>query len=380
MDERRNIALFAPATDVQEWEALREPLLNGHLISGTKVEAFEREFARKHRVRYAIATNNGTSSLHLILVALGIQPGDEVIISAFSWVSAMNVVLYCGATPVLVDINPDTFNLDIQEVANQIGKRTKAIIVSHAFGLCADLKAIAALAPEVPIIEDATCGIGSQYGYNYAGSIGIAGAFSFHSRQIITTGDGGMVTTNDDQIAEKIMALRNHGASLSAAQQKLGPKPYLAPSFNLLGFDYLLSDLQGAIGLIQLQKLDDLLSFRQYWAEYYYQQLKDLPWLKLPRAPEGYTHSWQKYVCCINEEISPLSRNQIMEFLQVQGISTRPANLAIHTLTYNQIRFGFEEADYPIARDCALKSLAIPLHNRMSSADFEYVVKKLQQI
>jgi dTDP-4-amino-4,6-dideoxygalactose transaminase len=380
MSEHRKIFISLPSTGEEEWQAVREPLMTGWLTQGSKVEAFEKAFARKHQVKHAIATTSCTTALHLILVALGIKPGDEVIVPAFTWISTANVVLYCGATPVFVDVEPATFNLDVKQVAAKLSDRSKAIMPVHLFGLCADIDVLTAIAPEIPVIEDAACAAGSSYKGRSAGSLGVAAAFSFHPRKSITTGEGGMITTNNDELAETLRMLRNHGASISEEQRHLGPKPYLLPEFNLLGFNYRMTDLQGAIGLVQLGKLDTFISDRQQWAEFYTQQLSGVEWLSTPKVPDSYAHSWQAYVCYVDETKAPMSRNQIMEYLQSKGISTRPGTHAVHILGYYKDKFGLNTDDYPGARDCDRFSIAIPLHNQMTSEDYQYVVEVIKSL
>ncbi|MFQ4139200.1 DegT/DnrJ/EryC1/StrS family aminotransferase [Nodosilinea sp. PGN35] len=374
---RRNIAISLPSTGEEEWQAVREPIMTGWLTQGPKVAAFEQRFATRHQVKHAIATTSCTTALHLILIALGVGPGDEVIVPAFTWVSTANVVMYCGATPIFVDVDRTTFNLDVHQVKAKISDRTKAIIPVHLFGLCADIDALAAVAPNIPLIEDAACAVGSTYQGRSAGSLGLAGAFSFHPRKSITTGEGGMITTNDDRLAETMRQLRNHGASISEEQRHLGPKPYLLPDFNLLGFNYRMTDLQGAVGLVQLSKLDGFLAERRQWAEFYHQSLGAIEWLRTPAAPADYGPGWQAYVCYVDESKSPMPRNTMMEALQEKGISTRPGTHAVHLLGAYKDRFGLRADDFPAARDCDRYSLAIPLHNQMTAADYDYVVKNI---
>src|SRR4051812_27403173 len=211
---QRTIHIAKPDTGAEEWQALREPLESGWLTQGPKVAAFEKAFAARHGVTYALATTSCTTALHLILAAMELKPGDEVILPAFTWIATANVVLYCGATPVFVDIDSGTFNMDPAKVAKKVTPRTKAIIAVHLFGLCADIEAIAAAAPGVPIVEDAACAAGAAYKGRHAGTLGLAAAFSFHPRKSITTGEGGMVTTNDARLARRMTSLRNHGAEI----------------------------------------------------------------------------------------------------------------------------------------------------------------------
>lgn len=380
MNQKPKITCYTSPTDEKDWRALRDVLVNDNLTKRVRVAAFEAAFAKKHGVKYAIATNNSTSALHIILVAMGIEAGDEVIIPALAWVGVANVVLYCGATPVLVDVDPNTYNLDIQGIANQVNKRTKAIIVTHNFGLCADIQGITSVAPSIPIIEDASAAIGSKYGRKLAGSLGKVAAFSLHPQQVISTGEGGMITTNDQDLAEKLIILRNHGSTTSAVTKELGKKPYSVPIFSFLGFHYNMNEIQGAIGLTQLFKLENLLAAKRIGAEFYTKELASIPWLKTPSVPENYTHTWQKYVCYVDEEISPMSRNNTMEYLASRGIETRISSLAIHLLSYYQIRFGFEANDYPIAKKCANCTFVLPLHHRLSKEDFNYIVETIKSI
>jgi len=380
MDKRPPIQISQPDTGEEEWQATREPLMSGWLTQGPKVAAFERAFAQRHSVQYALAASSCTTALHLILAAMGIGPGDEVIVPAFTWVATANVVLYCGATPVFVDVDPKTFNIDPAQVARRVTARTKAVIVVHLFGLCADMDAVAAAAPGVPIIEDAACATGATYTGRPAGSLGLAGAFSFHPRKSVTTGEGGMVTTNDAVLAERANMLRNHGASISEEQRHAGPRPYLLADFNLLGFNYRMTDLQGAVGLVQLNKLDAYLDARQRWADFYRGELDGLPWLRLPDRPQGDRHGWQSFVCMVDERHAPMPRNALMEHLQAAGISTRPGTHAVHMLGYYRDRFRFRPEDYPGAHDCGRYSMAIPLHNRMSADDYRHVADELKKL
>ncbi len=376
----RKIAISLPLTGEEEWQACREPLMSGWLTQGPKVSQFEKSFAERHKVKHALAATSCTTALHLILAAMDIGPGDEVIVPAFTWVATANVVLYCGATPVFVDVDCSTFNLSHTQLASKITARTKAIIVVHLFGRCADMDAIEKAAPGIPIIEDAACAAGSAYHGRPAGTLGLAAAFSFHPRKSITTGEGGMVTTNDDALAEKINMLRNHGASISEEQRHNGPRPYLLAEFNLLGYNYRMTDLQGAVGLVQLGKLDQFIAERQKWAEFYRKELASIDWLRCPIMPEGYVSGWQAYVCYLDEAKAPKSRNQIMEYLQERGISTRPGTHAVHMLGVYRDRFGLMPGDFPGARDCDAYTMAIPLHNRMSAEDYQYVVDTLKEI
>lgn len=378
---KRSIQISLPSTGEEEWQACREPLMSGWLTQGPKVAAFEKVFAEYHHVKHALATTNCTTGLHLILAALGIGPGDEVIVPAFTWVATANVVLYCGATPVFADVDRTTNNIDPADLARRVTSKTRAVIVVHLFGLCADMDAIRAVLPShVKIIEDAACAAGASYKGIRAGGLGDAAAFSFHPRKSITTGEGGMVTTNDDEIAETANMLRNHGASISEEQRHNGPRPYLLADFNLLGFNYRMTDLQGAVGLVQMSKLESFIKERQKWADYYRQELADVKWLRMPVVPVGGQHAWQAFVTYVDPAKAPMPRNDIMERLQAAGIATRPGTHAVHMLGYYKERYGLTPDDFPGARDCDTHTMAIPLHNKMTEEDYAYVVRHLRSL
>ncbi|MGC6502740.1 MAG: DegT/DnrJ/EryC1/StrS family aminotransferase [Flavobacteriaceae bacterium] len=380
MIEKRNIPISLPVTGEEEWQALKEPLTTGWLTSGPKVRAFEQAFAERHQVKHAIAVTSATTALHLALVALDIKPGDEVIVPAFTWVSTANVVLYQGAEVVFCDIDPKTFNLDPNQLKEKITPKTKAIMVVHLFGLCAQMDEIKAVAGDIPLIEDGACAAGSAYKNVPAGGLGLMGCFSFHPRKSITTGEGGMITTNDDELGERLQVLRNHGASVSEEQRHHGPKPYILPDFNVLGYNYRMTDLQGAIGEVQLKKLDQFIDQRSKWAAVYTDALKDIPWIQVPTFSKDDRHGWQSYVLLIDETKAPLSRNAIMEALQQAGISTRPGTHAVHMLGYYAERYSIHPEDFPGAQTANDKSISIPLHNRMVDEDFQYIINCIKSL
>lgn len=381
MTVKPNIQIASPVTGAEEWAALKEPLESGWLTQGPKVSAFEKAFAQRHSVAHALATTSCTTALHLAMAALGVGPGDEVIVPAFTWVATANVVLYCGATPVFADVDPVTFNIDVADAARRVTARTRAVLPVHLFGLCADMDALSAALPEeVKIVEDAACAAGAVYKGVAAGGLGDVACFSFHPRKAITTGEGGMLTTNDSDLAARAETLRNHGASVPEEVRHSGPHPYLLPDFNLLGFNYRMTDLQGAVGLVQLGKLDRFLEERRAAARRYREALAPLNWLRCPEEPPDGRHAWQSFVTYVDPNGAPMSRNEIMDKLQSRGIATRPGTHAVHMLGHYRDRFGIDPDDYPGARDCDRNTMAIPLHNRMSEEDYAYVVDNLHRL
>jgi len=378
---RRNIAIALPSTGEEEWLALRESIESGWLSQGPKVKAFEEAFAARHQVARALATTSCTTALHLALAAVGVGPGDEVIVPAFTWVATANVAVYCGATPIFVDVDPHTYNMDMAKVEAALTARTKAVIPVHLFGLCADMTALRdVLPPGVAVIEDAACAAGATLDGRPAGGLGTMACFSFHPRKSITTGEGGMLTTDDEALAEAADRLRNHGASVSEEIRHHGPKPYLLPDFDVLGFNYRMTDLQGALGLVQLGKLDGFIAEREKWAQWYCESLADIAWLRMPTIPAGYTHAWQAFVTVVDEDTAPMARNDIMEKLQEAGISTRPGTHAVTELGYYKDRLGLQTGQFAVASRLERQTLALPLHNRMTAEDYAYVSETLHGI
>lgn len=377
--ERREVPIALPSLGEEEWQALRGPVLSGWVTQGPRVAEFERAFAALHGVEHAIATTSCTTALAVLLAALGVGPGDEVVVPAFTWVATANVVLHTGATPVLCDVDPATFNIDPDRLAACVGPRTRAVMPVHLFGLAADMDALGRAAPGVPLLCDAACAAGTGLGGPApAGTLGLAAAFSFHPRKVITTGEGGMVTTNDATLAARVRMLVNHGAEVSEEQRHLGPRPYLLPAFTAPGFNYRMTDLQGAVGAVQAAKLPGLVAGREAMARAYHAALGDLDWLALPPLVPG--HGWQSFVCRVLEDRAPAPRDVLMERLQAMGVATRPGTHAVHVLDCYRERFGFAPGDFPGALECHRTSMAIPLHNRMSAEDQDYVAACLHAV
>jgi dTDP-4-amino-4,6-dideoxygalactose transaminase len=376
----RTIQISQPSTGEEEWQALREPLASGWLTQGPKVAEFETAFAHGHGVRHALATTSCTTALHLALAALRIGHGDEVVVPAFTWIATANAVLYCGATPVFADVDESTYNIDPDALAAALGPRTRAVMPVHLFGLAADLDAIRARLPDdVLVVEDAACAAGARYRDQPVGGLGDAAAFSFHPRKSITTGEGGMLTTDRDDVAELAGRLRTHGAGTSAEDRHLSGAPYLLPAFEELGFNYRMTDLQAAIGVVQLAKLDRFIDDRDRLARIYLRELADLAWLRLPVVPAGCRHAWQAFVTVVGDD-APLPRNAIMEQLHERGIATRPGTHCVPELGVYRERLAPGAGHFPTAAMLERRSMALPLHNRMSEDDVLYVVEALHDV
>lgn len=378
---KRHVSIASPSVGEEEWLATRQVFNCGWITQGKQVAEMEQAFSDLHQVKHSLAVTSCTSGLHLALASLGVGYGDEVLVPSFTWVATANVVEHLGARPVLVDVDPKTNNMKVEGLSEYRTDRTKAVIPVHLFGLCADIDAISAELPGLKILEDAACAAGSMYDETrFAGSLGDAASFSLHPRKAVTTGEGGVLTTNSDSIAELAGKLRNHGAEISEEQRHLGPQPYLLPEFNYFGFNYRMTDIQGAVGKVQLSKLSGFLEFRQNWANFFKDELGDIDWLHLPHFPAKGRHSWQSFVLRINESKSKYSRNEIMAKLQEKGVSTRPGTHSIHMLGAYKRKYRYKAEDFPGALECASTTMSIPLHNQMSEEDFHYVVKAIKEI
>lgn len=378
----RNIPIAQPLLGIEEWEALKEPILSGWVTQGQRVREFEEAFAKIHGVKYAVATTSCTTALHLALAALGIKPGDEVIVPAFTWVATANCVVYCGAKPVFCDVDRATYNIDVRCFEKAITPRTRAVIPVHLFGLCADMASLTEICRkrDIFIVEDAACAAGASSGGRMVGAFGDIGCFSFHPRKIITTGEGGMCVTNNPQWADLMIRMRNHGASVSEEARASGAKPYRLPEFPVLGFNYRMTDLQGALGCVQLPKLMTFIEERRRWADWYRRELAGVAWLRLPEVPREAGHSYQSFVCYVDPAKAPVSRDDLLERLMTKGIHGRPGTHAVHMLDYYATKDRLTPDDFPVARDCDRRTIAIPLHNRMTPDDYRYVAAALKEI
>jgi perosamine synthetase len=367
-EAQRPIALALPETGDDEANAVRDVLASGWLTQGPKVAEFERRFAERVGVPHAVAVSSATTGLHLALLGLGVGPGDEVIVPSFTWVATANAVVYCGARPVFADIDGRTYNMDLASAVSFVSPQTRAIIAVHQFGLCVDVDRLRAMLPRpIPVLEDAACAAGASLRGKQAGAIGDMGVFSFHPRKSITTGEGGMITTADADVAARLSRLRSHGGRLVGA-----PSPHAMPEIDELGFNYRLTDIQAAIGLVQLAKLDRYIEDRATWARWYRERLGGLNWLHLPHEPIGGRHAWQSFVVRVAED-APVSRNALMEDLASRGIGTRPGTHAVHDLGYYRTALGTSHDTAPQSTATAAQTLALPLHNRMSAGDYERV-------
>jgi dTDP-4-amino-4,6-dideoxygalactose transaminase len=342
------IRLGFPDVGDTEAAAVAEVLASGALTMGPKVAELEELVAEACGVEHAVAVANGTAALHLAVLALGIGPGDEVIVPAYTFPATANVVRLAGATPVLVDVDAETFNLDLDRVYEAVTPRTKAVLAVHLFGRPLDWEALqSAVSPEILLLEDAAGALGARWRGMPCGGLGSLGCLSFHPRKIVTTGEGGAVTTADAELAAAVRRLRHHGIGAD------GDLP--VPSTN-----YRLADVLCAIGIPQLRRLDELLAARARVAAGYADRLSGV--VELPDADEGDTHGWQAYVVRLDR------RDEALAALRAEGIEVQIGTFALHRLGAYRDQGPFPGADAAFER-----ALALPLHSRLTDADLDRV-------
>lgn len=373
------IPIALPLLAEEEADAARAAVLSGWVSQGPQVAAFEREFAALVGAPYACAVSNCTTALHLALTALGIGPGDEVITVSHSFIATGNCIRYCGATPVFIDIDPETYNLDPDRVAEAITSRTRAIIAVHQMGMPCDLPALAELAARhgVALIEDAACAAGSEIRMNGAWERigkphGLIACFSFHPRKVITTGEGGMLTTANPELDRKFRLLRQHGMSVPDTVRHGSPQ-VIFEDYLVVGFNYRMTDIQASIGRMQIKRLPELVSRRRTLAARYFALLGNLEGLRLPAEPDWAHSNWQSY--CVRLPIR-LDQRTVMQSLLNQGIATRRGIMCSHReIPYSDVAKRHDLRQSELAQD---HSILLPLYAQMSEGDQDRVVDVLR--
>jgi len=373
------IPVARPLLDEREAEAARRVILSGWVTQGPEVAAFEREFAEAVGARHACAVSSCTTALHLALAACGVSSGDEVVTVSHSFIATSNAIRYCGATPVFVDIQRETYNIDPSLVEAAIGPRTKAILAVHQLGMPCDLAAIAEIGRRrsIPVVEDAACAVGSEIRWNdrwerIGHPRGLVACFSFHPRKLLSTGDGGMLTTADPDLDRKFRLLRQHGMSVSDTVRH-SSSTVIQEEYPVLGYNYRMTDIQAAIGREQLTRLSGIVSRRRALAERYRERLANVAGVTIPTEPEWARTNWQSYAVRVDAG----HRRQIMQRMLDAGISTRRGAMNAH-----------REAAYPAGTWRAASSLreseaaqdaavVLPLFHQLTEADQDRVVEEL---
>jgi perosamine synthetase len=368
----RRIPIAEPDLSGNEEKYVIECIRTGWISSkGKFVDQFEEKFVSYIGVRHAIAVSSGTAALHLALAALDIRPGDEVIMPTFTMIACANVAKYLGAKPVLIDSEISTWNIDPNKIEEKITNKTKAIMVVHIYGHPADMDPIMKIAKKygLYVIEDAAEAHGAEYKGRKVGSIGDIGCFSFYANKIITTGEGGMITTNDDKIAEKVRRLRDQGYNLSMRKWLV---------HDVIGYNYRLTNLQAAVGLAQLERIEEFINRHREIARYYNSLLKNIRGVTLPPEMPWARNVYWMYTILVDEEFLGITRDDLMKKLETYGVDTRSTFLPIHLQPpYKGI---YANEKYPIAELLGKRGINLPSGNLITKEDIEYVVSAIKDV
>lgn len=363
--EGPDVPLTVPSIRQQDIDEVVGVLRSGQLIQGSHVAALERGFEARLGVDHAIAVSNGTATLHLALLALGVGRGDEVVVPAFSFVASANVVELVGARPVFVDVRLADFNIDPGAIDAVITENTRAVLPVHEFGHPADIEAIAAIASRhgLPIIEDAACAFGSTYRNRSVGTFGALGSFSLHPRKAVTSGEGGILITNDPVAADFARTMRNHGIS-----DRFG-----APEFVAAGFNYRMTDFQAALVRGQITRMDDMIEARRRVAQRYDQEIA-VPWLRKPAKPLKGSTSWQSYHALLECRIN---RDAVLHLLKSRGIGCSYGAQCIPILPYYAQKYGYRSSDFPSAARAYQQGIVLPMFDTITDEQIDYVVSTI---
>ena len=367
-----HIPLSKPYFESDELEEIKKVLDSGWVSQGPKVIEFEEGIAKYIGVKYAIAVTNCTAALHLANFSVGISSGDEVLVADYTFPATGHSVCYCGATPVFVDIDLRTYNIDPKKIEAKITDKTKAIIPVHNFGQAAEMDTILKIAHNhnLFVIEDAACALGAQYKNRFAGSIGDVGCFSFHARKGITTGEGGMVVTNNKKIAEQVRHLSVFG--MRAAQVRKQNGKFAIPEFFDIGYNYKMSDITAAVGVAQLRKIEKIIAKKRELARLWDEQLESLDLIEKPFVDPHNKHIFQSYVILLDNTIS---RNLVIERLLEKGIQTQIGTYASHIQPVYQ-----SKDKCPNSYNIYSRSLALPIYYDLKEDDIELITHNLRAV
>ena len=375
--KKMSIPITKPALGEEEARAPFDSIKSGWVTQGPKVAEFEKAVAAYVGARHGVATTSCTTGLHLALASLGVGPGDEVIVPSFTFIASANAILYTGATVVFCEIDPRTYNADPADIEKRITKRTKAIMPVDQIGLPCDIGAINEVAKRhgVDVVEDAAPAIGGAYKGRKVGSNAHQTVFSFHPRKVITTGEGGMITTDDDALADKARKLRAHAMSVSDLDRHKADRPIIE-EYHELGFNYRMTDIQASIGLVQIRRLDELLRIRIEKANRYDRELGRIGGLAVPSVPPYATHTYQSYCLRLTKD-ARVERDELMARLLRRGIATRRGVMASHLEQVYRDRVG--RVALPVTEDASRTTMLIPLFAAMTDDEQTYVIESLRE-
>lgn len=391
------LPITKPFITEEEFKLIQQPLKTGWLVQGPMVKEFEKRIAEFTGADFAVAVNSCTSGQFIMSRIIGIEPGDEVIIPAFTWISTANSAEFTGGKAVFCDIDLNTFNVDVKEIEARISKKTKAIFPVTLFGLPPDMHTIRSLAENynLKIVEDCACGLGGRIRDTHCGLFGDAGVFSFHPRKSITTGEGGMIITNNKEIYDKARSLREHGAEKNDYDRHTGIRSFELTQYSVLGYNMRMTDLQGAMGVAQAKKINYIFDWKKQLANDFNYRIDEIGWLSKPYVPEGYLHGYQTYCTLFkpDEAINAVAnrdqskidrlhteRNVIMEFLEKRGISTRPGTHAVHIQELYKQKYQLNPMDFPNAYAADRLTIALPFYPTMNEEEINYLFEILKEV
>lgn len=365
------IPLTRPYFNQEEIREVKKVLDSGWVSQGPKTKEFEKKFAKYLGVKYAIAVSNGTAALHLSLLALNIKRGDEVLVADYTFPATGHSVLYCGAKPVFIDIDPKTYNINADLIEKKITKKTKVIIPVHTFGQPADMSPIMRIVKKyhIRVVEDAACAAGAKYKGQMAGTIGDIGCFSFHARKGITTGEGGMVVTNNKKLADEIRTLAVFGTiSPKPRKQSFG---IIIPKFIKLGYNYKMSDITAAVGIAQLRRIDKIIKRKRDLSRYWDKKLEEIDFIKPPFVDKNVFHIYQSYVALVDKKIN---RNKLIKYLKDHNIQTQIGTYASHIQPVYH-----SKQKCPNSLDVFKRALALPLYYTLKKRDIDKIIYFLKK-
>ena len=372
------IPIAKPYLTETEAQAAYDTILTGWVTQGPKVQEFEKKFADYVGTKYAVALSNCTTALHLAMIVAGIKEGDEVICPSMSYIATANSIRYVGAKPVFAEVNTDTYNIDAAHVEKLINSKTKAVLIVHQIGMPADIDTFAKLCNKygLKLIEDAACAAGSSYKGKKIGAHSDIVCFSFHPRKVITTGDGGMITTNNEKYYERLKLLRQHAMSVNDRVRHTSSKIIFEDHIEV-GYNYRMTDIQAAVGIKQLEKLDWIISERRKIAMHYHEAFKNIDCIRLPLEKDDYFSNYQSYSIYLKDNC-PVTRNDLMQKLLDKGIASRRGIMTAHRET--------AYVDYckglilPISEDACDRSILIPIYIPMQQEEIDKVIITLREI
>jgi len=364
------IPLARPYFDQNEINEIKKVLDSGWVSQGPMVEKFEEKVSKYLNIKYAVAVSNCTAALHLSLLSIGIKKGDEVLVADYTFPATGHSVLYCGAKPIFIDIDTNTYNINPDLIETKITKKTKAIIPVHTFGQPTDMNAIIKIAKKykLKVIEDAACALGAKYKNKFAGTIGDIGCFSFHARKGITTGEGGMVVTNNKKLANSV---RLHSVFGMTTQNKNNKSIFAIPVFNKLGYNYKMSDILAAVGVSQLEKLNQIIKKKRELADYWDKKMQEVNLIKSPFVDKDIFHVYQSYVAIVDKRIN---RNKLIEYLKKYNIQAQIGTYASHVQPVYQ-----SKQKCPNSLDIFNRAIALPMYCTLKKYDINKIIYYLKK-